>query len=28
VEGADHMFTGREAELSTLIADWLDRVLK
>lgn len=28
VEGADHMFTGREAELATLIADWLDRVMQ
>lgn len=28
VEGADHMFSGRERELSTLIADWLDGALK
>ena len=28
VEGADHMFTGREAELATLIADWLDATLQ
>jgi alpha/beta superfamily hydrolase len=28
VQGANHMFAGRDAELAAIVADWLDRVLR
>jgi alpha/beta superfamily hydrolase len=28
IEGADHMFTGRDGELAKIVADWLDAVLR
>lgn len=28
VEGADHMFTGRDGELAKIVADWLDAALR
>lgn len=28
IDGADHMFTGRDGELAKVVADWLDAVLR